>query len=47
MAEWQHFIDFQDGGGGHLAKWRHTSALAFFGISMLYLLCVSNFNKIS
>jgi hypothetical protein len=30
MAESQRFIDFQDGGIGHCAEWRQTSALVFF-----------------
>jgi hypothetical protein len=24
MADVQHFIEFQNGGGGHLEKWRHN-----------------------
>jgi hypothetical protein len=46
MAELQHFNDFQDGGVGHLGKWRHTSGFAFFGLSMFLLVCVPNFIKI-
>jgi hypothetical protein len=36
MAEWQHFIDFQDGGGSHLGKWRYTSAFPFSDSSMRF-----------
>ena len=46
MAEWQHLFDFQDGGVGHLGKWRHTTAFAFNRITMFYLVCVSNFIEI-
>jgi hypothetical protein len=35
MAELEHFNDFRAGGGGHLGKWRHTSGLAFFGLSII------------
>jgi hypothetical protein len=46
MAEIRHLIDFQDGGGGHLAKWRHNSDFAFFELGMFGLVCVPNFIKI-
>jgi hypothetical protein len=45
MADLQRFIDFQ-GGGGHLAKWRHTFAYVFYGLRMFFLVCVRNFIKI-
>jgi hypothetical protein len=45
MAEKKHFNDFKDGGGGHLVKWWHTSAVAFFGLSRFDLVCVPNFIK--
>jgi hypothetical protein len=47
IADSQYFFNFQDGGGGgHLAKWRRPSGLAFFELSMSYLVCVLNFFNI-
>jgi hypothetical protein len=46
MADLQRFIDFQDGSGGHLGKWRRTYAIAFFGLSMFFSVYVPNFIKI-
>jgi hypothetical protein len=42
MADLRHFIDFQDGGGGHLRKWRYTSAFAFYELSMFLLVSLSS-----
>jgi hypothetical protein len=46
MADLGHFIVFQDGGGGHLGNWRHTSDFAFFELSMLFLVCLPSFIEI-
>ena len=46
MAELDRFNDFQDGGVGHLGKWRHTSGFTFFRLSMFHLVCVQNFIRI-
>jgi hypothetical protein len=46
MAELRHFIDFRDGGGGHLGKWRHTFGSVFFELGMFISVCVSNFIEI-
>jgi hypothetical protein len=45
MAETEHFNDFQDGGGGHLVKWQHTSDFVLFGLSMFHLVCIPNVIK--
>jgi hypothetical protein len=46
MADLQHLIDFEDNGGGHLEKWRHTSGFTFFEFGMFILVCVPNFIEI-
>jgi hypothetical protein len=42
----ERIIDFQHGGGGHLGKWRRRFALVFFGLSICFYVCVSNFIEI-
>jgi hypothetical protein len=37
MADLQHSFDFQDGGYGHLWKWRYTSGSAFFWTRHVFL----------
>jgi hypothetical protein len=35
MADLQHFIEFQDGGNGHLGKWWQNSDSVFFNSASL------------
>jgi hypothetical protein len=36
MANLRHSVDFQEGGSGHLGKWRHNSAFAISELSMFF-----------
>jgi hypothetical protein len=39
-------IDFQDGGGGHLVKWRRRLTFAFFLIQQVFLHLCTEFHPI-
>jgi hypothetical protein len=43
MAGLQRLIDFQDGGGGHLRKWRYTLPLLCFWTRHDFLACATYF----
>jgi hypothetical protein len=46
VTDSQHFIDFQDGSGGHFGKWRHTFACVFHKLYMPFSVNVPKFMKI-
>jgi hypothetical protein len=46
LAEIQLSNGFQHGGGGHFGKWRRTSSVGFFTLSMSISNCASTFIRI-
>jgi hypothetical protein len=46
VAHFIAYLDFRNGGDGHLGKWRRTAAFALVELGMCPFFCVQNFIKI-